>query len=70
MSPSARRGRSANYTEPAVGWNDEDDHVGVTKFGVANYEGTAKLKVKAPMNRPALPAPPGPEQDEPLRLLM
>ena len=35
------------YTEPAVGWNNEDNHAGerVTKFGVANYEGTAKQTV-------------------------
>ena len=30
----------------------KDFHAGVTKFGVANYEGTAKLKVKAPAQRP------------------
>ena len=59
--------------EPAIGWNDEDSKSGVTKFGVANYEGTAKLKVKAPMERPAL-MPPCPQQqevmeDEPLALM-
>ena len=48
-----------NYSQqPAVGWNDEDFNTGVTKFGVANYEGTAKLKVKAPAERPALIPPP------------
>ena len=42
------------YTEPAVGWTDEISHTGVTTFGVSNYEGTAKLKVKAPQERPNL----------------
>ena len=27
-----------NYVEPAVGWNCEDNHVGVIKYGVADYE--------------------------------
>ena len=61
-----------NYTEPAVGWNDEDNHVGVTKFGVAHYEGTAKLKVKAPAHRPAIEFVSPPEADsaaEPLLLM-
>ena len=44
---------------------------GVTKFGVANYEGTAKLKVKAPAQRPALMPPPQAEamEDEPMPLM-
>ena len=37
-----------NYVEPAIGWNEEEFHTGVTKYGVANYEGTAHLKVMAP----------------------
>ena len=45
------------YTEPAVGWNNEDNHAGVTKFGVANYEGTAKQTVKAPLERPSVISP-------------
>lgn len=56
------------YTEPAIGWNDEDNHTGVTKFGVSNYEGTAKLKVKAPAKRPMLLPPP--VQEEQALLLM
>ena len=36
------RGKLRNYTEPAIGWNDEDFQAGVTKFGIANYEGTCK----------------------------
>ena len=46
------RMKNPQYTEPAIGWNEEDDATGVTKFGVTNYEGTAKLKVKAPTQRP------------------
>lgn len=51
------RAKKPNYTEPAVGWNDEDFNTGVTKFGVANYEGTEKLKVKQLPQRPALMPP-------------
>ena len=40
------------YVEPAVGWNDEDSHVGVKTFGVVSYSGTAHLAVKAPPQRP------------------
>ena len=56
--------------EPAIGWNDEDFHTGVTKFGVANYESTAKLKVKAPAKRPALVFRPHAEamEDEAMQL--
>eukprot|EP00966_Prymnesium_polylepis_P179620 4158961-Prymnesium_polylepis.1 len=64
------RMKKPNYVEPAIGWNDEDFQTGVTKFGVANYEGTAKLKVKAPAQRPALMPPPQAEamEDEPMQL--
>ena len=67
-----RRMKKPNYVEPAIGWNDEDFHTGVTKFGVANYEGTAKLKVMAPAHRPALMPPPQTEamEVEPQLLLM
>ncbi|KAL1514515.1 hypothetical protein AB1Y20_003613 [Prymnesium parvum] len=29
--------RSPTYTEPAVGWNDEEEKSGITKYGVATY---------------------------------
>ena len=65
------RAKKPNYTEPAVGWNEEDDKVGVTAFGVSHYESTAKLHVKAPPVRPPveflLGAEP-PDEDE--RLLL
>ena len=51
------RVKKPDYVEPAIVWNDEDFDTGVTNFGVANYEGTAKLKVKAPAVRPALKCP-------------
>ena len=46
----------------------------MTKYGVANYEGTAKLKVRAPVvavERPALTPPAQQEvaEDEPLLLM-
>jgi hypothetical protein len=57
-----------NYVEPAVGWNCEDNHVGVIKYGVADYEPRKKYStpISAP-NRPAL-LQPWPE-DEPLQQL-
>ena len=58
------RVKQPNYSEPAVGWNDEDDRSGVIKYGVANYEGTANLTVKAPNARPSLIPPPEPQQEE------
>ena len=67
------RATKPRYVEPAIGWNDDDFNTGVTKFGVANYEGTAKLKVKAPAVRPALMPPPQAEpmdEDEPTLQLM
>ena len=63
------RAKKPNYSEAAVGWNDEDFHSGVAKYGVANYEGTAQLKVKAPPLRPPALMPPE-DQEEPLLQLM
>ena len=51
------RAKKQNYSEPMIGWNDEDNHTGVTTYGVCHYEGTAKLKISAPA-RPALLPPP------------
>ena len=44
------------YSEPAVGWNDEDGCAGVTKYGFCHYEGAKKVPV-APKQRPSLRAP-------------
>ena len=44
-------------SEPAIGWNSEDNKSGVIKYGVANYEPrTSIAKIMAPA-RPALPTP-------------
>jgi len=55
-----------NYVEPAVGWNCEDNHVGVIKYGVADYE---PRKNSTPISAPKRPEllQPWPE-DEPLQL--
>jgi len=56
-----------NYVEPAVGWNCEDNHVGVIKYGVADYEPRKNSTPISAPNRPAL-LQPWPE-DEPLQQL-
>ena len=48
------------YTEPAIGWNEDDFQAGVTKYGVAHYEG-AKKHAKAPTRPRLLPLEPCPE---------
>ena len=46
------------YVEPAIGWNNEDKHSGVVKYGVAHYEPLQRrAKIDAPA-RPALLPPP------------
>ena len=50
------RAKKPDYSEPAIGWNEDDFHAGVTSFGVSNYESTQKLKVLAPF-RPTLMPP-------------
>lgn len=39
--------RNPNYTEPAVGWNEEDEKTGLLKYGVAHYEPAAAGKHKS-----------------------
>lgn len=46
------RVRQPQYSEPAVGWNTEDEKSGVTKYGVAHYEPCKITEVKA-LARPA-----------------
>jgi hypothetical protein len=67
-----RRMKKPNYVEPAIGWNNEDEKSGVTKYGVAHYE---PLKLKAKVTAPARPALPPPsdgpqDEQEPLLALM
>jgi hypothetical protein len=61
------------YSEPAIGWNQEDDAVGVVKYGVAHYE-PAHKSVVAPVRppQPALclaPVPPAQDDEMPLLLM-
>ena len=56
------RMNKAKYVEPAIGWNCEDDHVGVIKYGVAHYEPRKNSAPISAPNRPALPP------QEPLQL--
>lgn len=47
------RMKSTMYTEPALGWNDEDTKTGLSTFGVANYEAAPeKHKSTQPPVRP------------------
>ena len=50
-----KRMKQPAYSEPAIGWNEEDFQAGVTTYGVSNYESTAKLKITTP-TRPLPPA--------------
>ena len=40
--------------EPCIGWNDEDFKVGLTKFGVAEYQAPTKANIKAPKRPPEI----------------
>ena len=33
-----KRMNKTNYTEPAVGWTEEETTSGITKYGIVNYE--------------------------------
>ena len=41
-------GKKPAYTEPAVGWNDEDFKTGITKFGVTEYAAPTTTAVSPP----------------------
>ena len=61
--------RKPDYSEPAIGWNNDDNKAGVIKYGVANYEPRkSKAKIMAPA-RPAILALADAEED-PLMLMM
>lgn len=49
------RVKRCNYTEPVLGWNEEDEKTGLMKFGVANYSGSQSHKacLRAPV-RPSI----------------
>ena len=42
------------YSEPCIGWNEEDFKVGLTKFGVAEYAAPTKVKIDKPLRPPEL----------------
>ena len=44
---SRMKGQPTVY-EPAVGWNNEELKVGVTSYGINNFDGTTKAKVSEP----------------------
>ena len=48
------RMKKPTYTEPALGWNDEDFKAGLIKFGVAEYAAPTKVKIEAPLRPPAI----------------
>ena len=62
------------YTEPAIGWNNEDFQTGLVKYGVAEYAAPSAKKI-APPTRPAITFEPEHAPDalqgdeEPLRLM-
>ena len=49
------RMKKPGYSEPVIGWNEDDFHAGVTKYGVSHYEGMAALKIATPTRPPLLP---------------
>ena len=49
------RMKKPNYTEPMVGWNDEDRKTGITKYGVTHYEQAATVpKIPCPVRPPVV----------------
>eukprot|EP00966_Prymnesium_polylepis_P324335 7380395-Prymnesium_polylepis.1 len=51
----------------AIGWNDEDFRVGLTKYGVAEYAAPSKTAITAPA-RPQIAFEPGHAADAPIFL--
>ena len=48
--------KKPNYTEPMVGWNEEDKKTGLIKFGVTHYEppGAQLKKIACPIRPPVI----------------
>lgn len=57
------RMKKLDYTEPMVGWNEEDKKTGLVKYGVAHYEKPANNKIKCPVRPPVLFMDHEPEHD-------
>ena len=68
LSPCLSRMKKPDYTEPALGWNDEDFKVGLIKFGVAEYTAPTQTKIEAPLRPPAIAFEPAGEPAAPLAL--
>ena len=54
--------KKPGYSEPAIGWNDEDFQTGLVKFGVAEYAAPTAKTIAAP-TRPAITYEPDHEAD-------
>ena len=50
------RAKKPNYTEPMVGWNEDDKKTGLVKFGVTHYEppGSQGKKIPCPIRPPVI----------------
>ena len=50
------RMKKPNYTEPMVGWNEDDKKTGLVKFGVTHYEPVASTvrKIPCPIRPPVI----------------
>ena len=50
------RAKKPNYTEPMVGWNEDDKKTGLVKFGVTHYEppGSQRKKIPCPIRPPVI----------------
>ena len=47
------RMKKPNYTEPMVGWNDEDELTGLVKYGVTHYDEPSTIKkIPCPIRPP------------------
>ena len=65
-----KRMKKPKYSEPAIGWNDEDFQVGLVKYGIAEYAAPTSKKIMAP-TRPEIafvPADAAPLMHEPPEL--
>ena len=40
--------KKPKYSEPAIGWNDEDFQVGLVKYGIAEYAASTQKKIATP----------------------
>ena len=57
-----------NYTEPLLGWNDDDKKTGLVKYGVTHYEPVASTirKIPCPVRPPVLTFVDHADEPEPL----